>query len=106
MSLILPGGVGEQFRPCLTLDGLRNMLQDLRKAGQRIPKIILVSEYERRDLNQELLGVSTTPVSKDDQKPEHDGHAIGIIEGVVVRSHPDVGRGKARLLYGAEQVAA
>jgi hypothetical protein len=104
--LILPGEVGEQFRLCLTLDGLRNMLQDLRRSGQRIPKVILVSEYERRDLNQELFGASTAPVSKDDQKPEHDGRAVGIIEGVVIRSHPEVGRGKARLLYGAEQVAA
>lgn len=103
-AIIMPGEVGEQFRPCLTLDGLRNLLQDIRKAGQRIPKIILVSEYERRDLNQELLGASTQDVAKQDQRPEHDGEAIGFIEGVMVRSHPDVPRGKARFLYGTEKV--
>jgi hypothetical protein len=39
------------------------------------------------------------PVAKEDQRPEHDGQAIGVIEGVMVRSHPDVPRGKARLIY-------
>jgi len=97
--VILPGEVGSQFEPALTLEGLRNFIQDLRRHGQRIPNIILVSEYERRDLNQELLGASTAPVAKEDQRPEHDGQAIGFIEGVMVRSHPDVPRGKARLLY-------
>lgn len=87
------------MEPRLTLDGLRDMLQDMRRVGQRIPKIILVSEHERRDLNQDLLGASTQDVAKEDQRPEHDGDAIGFIEGVMVRSHPDVPRGKARFIY-------
>jgi hypothetical protein len=87
------------MEPALTLEGLRDLIQDMRKAGQRIPTIILVSEYERRDLNQELLGSSVDSVAKPDQRPEHDGIAIGIIEGVMVRSHPDVPRGKARFIY-------
>lgn len=97
--LILPGEVGSQIEPSLTLEGLRSFIQDLRRHGQRIPNIILVSETERRDLNQELLGASVDPVEKKDQAPEHDGVAVGFIEGVMVRSHPDVPRGKARLLY-------
>ena len=36
---------------------------------------------------------------KADQAPAHDGVAIGIVEGVTILSHPDVPRGKARLLY-------
>lgn len=98
---IAPGFVGDQFEPQLTLEGLRNLIQDLRRSGARIPSVILVSERERRDLNQELLAASTSAVSREDQRPEHDGHAVGIIEGVMVRSHPDVANGKARFLYPA-----
>jgi len=97
--LILPGGVGSQIEPRLTVEGLRNLLQDWRKAGHRIPNFILVSEYDRRDLNQDLLAGSAHEVAKQDQRPDHDGEAIGMIEGVMVRSHPDVPRGKARFIY-------
>jgi hypothetical protein len=97
--IILPGEVGQQFEPSLSLEGIREMIQDLRRANQRIPNYILVSEHERRDLNQELLGSSKEAVAKADQAPEHDGEAIGFIEGVMVRSSPDVPRGRARLIY-------
>lgn len=97
--IILPGEVGPQFEPSLTLEGIREMIRDLRRNGQRIPNYIILSEHERRDLNQELLGVSVDPVAKKDQAPEHDGEAIGFIEGVMVRSHPDVPRGRARFIY-------
>lgn len=96
--IILPGEVGSQIEPRLTVEGLRNLLQDLRRTG-RIPNYILVSEYDRRDLNQDLLAGSSQEVGKHDQRPDHDGEAIGMIEGVMVRSHPDVPRGKARLIY-------
>lgn len=98
---IVPGFVGDQFEPHLTLDGLRNLIQDLRKSGNQVPTVILVSERERRDLNQELLAASTVEVSKADQAPDHDGAAVGVIEGVMVRSHPDVPNGKARFLFPA-----
>ncbi len=100
--IILPGEVGSVIEPRLTVEGLRDMIQDLRRHGRRIPKIILVSEYERRDLNQDLLAGSSTEVAKQDQRPEHDGEAIGFVEGVMVRSHPDVPRGKARFIYPPE----
>lgn len=97
--IILPGEVGSQIEPRLTLEGLRDMIRDMRAAGQRIPTLIAVSEHERRDLNQELLGASVEPVAKEDQRPDHDGKAIGFVEGVMVISHADVPRGKARLIY-------
>ncbi|TAK84313.1 MAG: hypothetical protein EPO20_14585 [Betaproteobacteria bacterium] len=100
--IILPGEVGSVIEPRLTVEGLRDMIQDLRRHSRRIPKIILVSEYERRDLNQDLLAGSSTEVAKQDQRPEHDGEAIGFVEGVMVRSHPDVPRGKARFIYPPE----
>ena len=100
--IILPGEVGSQIEPRLTVEGLRDLLQDWRRNGQRLPNIILVSEHERRDLNQDLLAGSVQEVAKADQRPEHDGECIGFIEGVMVRSHQDVPRGKARFIYPPE----
>jgi len=97
--VLLPGEVGSQIEPRLTAEGIRQLIRDLRDRKQRIPSYIIVSEHDRRDLNQDVLGMSTTPVSKADQRPEHDGEAIAVLEGVMVRSHPDVPRGKARLVY-------
>lgn len=99
LRILQPGEVGAAFEPSLTLSGIREMIQDLRRQGQRIPNYIIVSEYERRDLNQELLGASTDEVAKEDQAADHDGQCIGFIDGVMVRSHPDVPRGKARFIY-------
>jgi len=98
--VILPGEVGSTIGPRLTVDGLRDMIQDLRRRGERIPTVIVVSERDRRDLNQDLLAASVAPVAKEDQRPEHDGHAIAIIEGVMIVSHHDVARGKAKLVFG------
>lgn len=95
--------VGEVLEPSLTVDGLRNLILDLRTAGRPLPQAILVSEYDRRELNQDLMGGSVDPVAKADQRPEHDGIAIAVIEGITIFSHPEVRRGKARLLYGPRE---
>lgn len=75
------------------------MLGDMRRRGERMPGVVLLSEYDRRQVNQEILGASVQEVAKDDQRPEHDHDAVGFIEGVMFRSHPDVSRGKAHFLY-------
>ena len=85
-------------RPRLTVDGLRDMIGDLRKSGH-VPAAILLNEYDRREMNQDLMAHSVSEVSGDDQRPEHDGNAIGVIEGVMIVSHQDVARGKARLVF-------
>lgn len=90
--------IGELIRPHLTVDGLRSLIADLAKTGSA-PRAILVSEYDRRELNQDLLAGSIAPVAKDDRRPAHDGQAVGVIDGVIVASHPDVARGKARLVF-------
>lgn len=97
--ILLPGEIGAAIAPRLTLDGLRDLLGEMRRRGERMPVAIIVSETERRDLNQELLGASEEAVAKEDQRPEHDGRAIGIVDGVMIRSHPEVPVGKARLVY-------
>lgn len=101
-GIIIPGEVGSQFEPRLTVDGLRNLIQDLRAARQRIPSYIVVSEYDRRDLNQDLCS-GAKEVDAGAERPEHDGCAIGVVEGVLIRSHPDVPRAKARFVYSAEK---
>lgn len=97
--ILLPGEVGAQLEPSLTFEGLRNMLADMRRRNQRMPQVVLLSEYDRRQVNQEILGASKEEVAKEDQRQEHDHDAIGFIEGVMFRSHPDVPRGKARFIY-------
>lgn len=64
-----------------------------------MPSVVLVSEYDRRDLNQDLLAGSIHEVAKEDQRPEHDGQCLGCIEGVWVSSSAHVPRGKARFVY-------
>lgn len=98
-QIILPGEVGSTIEPRLTVEGIRMLIEDCQKSG-RIPRAVLVSEYDRRDLNQDLLAGSAEPVAKDDQRPEHDGKAIGIVLGVVIACHPDIPRGRARLVFG------
>lgn len=99
-GVIITGvSIAEAVEPRLTVDGLRSMLQDLRDAKQELPRAIYVSEYDRRELNQDLLAGAVGPVDKQDQRTEHDGVAIGIIEGIPVKSHPDIPRGKCRLIY-------
>lgn len=60
--------------------------------------MILVSEYDRRDINQDLCQ-GAKAIGEDAERPEHDGRAIGIIEGVPILSHGDIPRGRARLCY-------
>lgn len=102
-SVILPGEVGAQIEPRLTVEGLRDLIQDLRRTKQRIPSYIVVSEYDRRDLNQDLCAGAKSLSGDDVESPEHDFKAVGFIEGVMVRSHPDVPRGRARFVYSAEK---
>lgn len=97
--IILPGEVGSTIEPRITVDGLRDMIQDLRRAGQRVPQVIALSEYDRRELNQDLLAGAAQLCGDDVERPEHDGKAIAIIEGVMIVSHPDIPRGRARLVY-------
>lgn len=106
-SIILPGEVGSKIEPRLTVDGLRDMLQDVRrqcvKQGKPMPSYLVVSEYDRRELNQDLCAGAESLCGDDVERPEHDGKALGFIEGVMVRSSPEVGRGQCRLVWSAEK---
>lgn len=95
---MIVGVNGAVVQPRLTVDGLREMFADMRKAGEPIPAAILLSEYDRRELNQDLCA-GAKEVLEDAKRPEHDGDAVAIIEGVMITSHRDVPRGSARLLY-------
>jgi hypothetical protein len=84
------------------VEGLREMIQDLRGAARRSRTYILVSEYDRRDLNQDLLAAQQGSEVAKETSAGARRQAIGFIEGVMVRSHPDVPRGKARFIYPPE----
>ena len=74
----------------LTLESVREMINDLRARG--LPaKLVMVSEYDKRELKQELMAMG-------DALAESDEDVIGLIQGCMVISHPDVPRGTARIL--------
>ena len=74
----------------LTLDSVREMINDLRARG--LPaKLVMVSEYDKRELKQELMAMG-------DSLTESDEDVIGFIQGCMVISHRDVPRGTARIL--------
>ena len=74
----------------LTLESVREMIADLRARG--LPaKLVMVSEYDKRELKQELMAMGDSLAASDED-------VIGIIQGCMVISHRDVPRGTARIL--------
>ena len=74
----------------LTIESVREMIADLRARG--LPaKLVMVSEYDKRELKQELIAMG-------DSLTESDDDVIGFISGCMVISHHDVPRGTARIL--------
>lgn len=77
----------------LTIDGLREMVQDLRKAGT-VPAYILVSPTDARDVTAEVMSLAkeTLPGITSEKG------SVAIIEGIPVLARPDVPRGKAWII--------
>jgi hypothetical protein len=71
MGLVLvPGEIGGQLdRPYLTVDGFKQLIKDLTETYGRKPTAIILSEYDRRELNQQVMAGATQDVAKDDQRP-------------------------------------
>lgn len=90
---------GDKLDLRLTVDGLRDLIQDQVRAGHR-PKCIIISEIDRRDLNDDLMSESTATIDAADAADNHKH--IAIIEGVPVFSNPEVGRGKARIIHAQQ----
>lgn len=101
-DIAIAAAVGDHVRLRLTIEGITEMIRDARTAGYR-PQIVLVSEYDRRDLNQDLMGASVREVSKEDE--HNDARQIGIIEGVLIMSHADIARHKCRIVCAPPAVA-
>lgn len=99
-ELIAKIAAGEKFsvansrRGHITVDGLRNLIQDLRKAGH-VPEALVLSLRDRRDLNDDIMAMSTTPVAKDDANKSD--MQIGWIEGVMVGWNRHVADGKCHI---------
>lgn len=98
--LILPGEIGQQIEPVLTVEMMKQLIADLTTQYGRKPTAIMVSEYDRREMNQTIMAGATQPVAKDDQRPQHDHDALGYVDGVAILAQPDVSRGKARPVFG------
>ena len=74
----------------LTIDGLREMIDDLRRSGVT-PAYVLVGPMDARDVTNEVMAHAkeVLPGIRDDKG------SIAIIEGIPVLSRADVPRGKA-----------
>ena len=74
----------------LTVESVREFINDLRAHG--LPaKVVMVSEYDKRELKQELMEMGG-PLAESDED------VIGFIQGCMVISNSDVPRGTARIL--------
>lgn len=82
----------------LTLDGIRSLIRDLRAAGQ-VPAAILVSEFEKKDLKEELMSYAGATMADAEELRDR---SIAIVEGVVIASHKHVPRGKAWIVPRAQ----
>lgn len=96
----LAGGVkgllpGEPFSVLMTYDALRDMVQEQKTLG-REPKILLVSEYDRNEITQELQAHSIEPVKKADE--DKFNQTLGFMEGCLVLAHRDVPKGRIRVI--------
>ena len=74
----------------LTVGSVRELINDLRARGLSA-KVVIVSEYDKRELKQELMEMG-------ESLAESDEDVIGFIQGCMVISHRDVPRGTARIL--------
>lgn len=85
----------EVFSAPLTFDGVTNLIQDVKLMGRK-PYAIVLSEKDRRGLNQDTMGQSTTPVLLADQN--NDAMQIAFVEGVQVGWNRNVSDGKCIVL--------
>lgn len=93
-----PAGVGAVLSLALTYEGLSSFIADLISQGRK-PMSVIVSEYDRRELNQQIMDTAIEPVAKHDQRPDGDRVSLGFVQGVMISASPLVARGQARLIY-------
>lgn len=87
---------GEINRLYITVDGLANMIDDLRARGLQ-PVSIALSKRDRRDLNDDLMSLSKEKISKADADDNH--MHIGMIKGVQIGWNRFVENGKCAVNY-------
>ena len=74
----------------LTLESVREFINDIRAQGYST-HLVFVSEYDKRELKQELMQMG-------ESINETDEDVIGFIQGCMLLSHKDVPRGTARVV--------
>ena len=87
----------------LRFSGLRTLVADLTESGRR-PFCILLSDFEKRDLKQELLEACPITLTGDHgTRNATDTETLCFIDGVPVMSSADVPRGKAWVIPADKQ---
>lgn len=93
----------QPFTASLTYDGVSNLIQDyVAKYGSK-PKAIVLSYRDRRNLNQDTMDHSITPVARDDANK--DDMAIAFVQGVLVGWNRDVRDGHAVIIPKEQHTA-
>jgi len=72
------------------------MIEDLRRAGISVRAVVL-SEYDKNSVKDELNGTGTKLPLLDRDEPKNE-ELVAMILGVPILSHPEVSRGKARIV--------
>lgn len=103
-SILLPGEVGRRLDAHFTVDGVKQLIADLTTQYGRKPSALMFNEHDRRDMNQDIMAEATEKVAKEDQRPEHDGQAIGYIEGVALIGCREVSRGNCQPIFEPRKV--
>lgn len=103
---MLAGGVkgllpGEPFTVRFTYDSLTDMIREQRQIG-RNPQLLLVSEYDRNEIIQEIQGHSVTPVPRSDE--DKFNQTLGFIDGCLALAHRDVPKGQVRVICARPNV--
>lgn len=97
---MLAGGVkgllpGEPFSVRFTYDAITDMIREQRQLGRK-PRLLLVSEYDRNEIIQEIQAHSIAPVPKNDE--DKFNQTLGFIDGCLTLAHRDVARGQIRVI--------
>jgi len=88
--------------PTLTVAGLRELIEDLRRAG-RVPRAIVLSAHDKNSIKDELEGDGQKHKVDDREKDPTLDEVVAIILGVPILSHPEISRGRARIIENQGQ---
>ena len=87
----------------ISWEGLRQLIADAKAQGIDVA-VLLVSEHDKIDLKEELIATAKAINMQPKDYSNNYKNQIAFLDGVIIASHKDVDRGKARLIPRATQL--